>query len=244
MKNQEVLEFFEDGIDDFSQLNKQDNTLSDEKLGEDINVVSSTSGFNEIFKGISQTTQTNYSSVCFENEYKSRETDPCSRLLSLKTELNDCIKEIDDFVDVFKTNNFILAKENLPKVYEDIKLYKTKIDSFIDYNIFNNKESTDRSHSNEINDSQSSANPKQLTSLNEHNDILTKGLIAKLKIIEDEFTNNNNKNNLESVQYQILASPENEIQTLGCRLNSLDTEISNLERSIGDWSLVSLYLCN
>ena len=44
------------------------------------------------------------------------------------------------------------------------------------------------------------------------------------------------------IQYQIIASPEEEIETLESKLNELDSEISNLENTIGNWSLVSRLL--
>ena len=240
MKTDEVLEFYDDTVENFDSLNNKFRETSDwinpkMNLLDNIELNKNNLKPDDIFKLLS-INDSNNSEITFENKYICRETDPLLRINGIKSELTDCIKEIDLFVDLFKTNNFIVSKENLPKVYEDIKLYKSKLDSFLNYKVFESKQKNDESGSIH-NESNISLSEVKLKSLNESNDILTKNLIEKVKIIEENMQTS--KDDSMTVQYKIYASPEFELETLSGKLNNLDLELTNLERIIGDWSLVS-----
>lgn len=229
--------FYEEGIDNFDTLNEKYRNTYDwikediTKRTNDVEIETNTMTPKEIFK-MMLVPKENKSEIEYETEYKSRETNPINRMNSLKVDLIECEKEINSFVECFKSNSFILNKENIVDVYEEIKLYKSKLDSFIDYKVFSNKDESDQENSKN-----SIKNEKNFKSLNEYNSILTNNIISRVKMIEEEIQNTGKSNSC--VQYELLVSPEFEIETLTERLTNIDMEITQLERTIGDWSLVS-----
>lgn len=246
----EILEFNDDGVDDFNQLNCIYRDTYDWINNSDFNVTKQESSLEinknivdpkEIFKLLNLPDKSKDHKLDFEVEYVSRKTEPNSRLLTLKHELRDCINEIDDYVETFKSNSYIISQDSLPKLYEDIKAYKSKVDSFIDYKIFektaNDKIEEDGSASFN-DDSKASTSKQELNSINQKNEILTKTLISKVKLIEQQLVETKDSN--LNIKYEIISSPENDIESLASKLNNLDTQISNLERTIGEWSLVSI----
>lgn len=201
---------------------------------------------DEAFKLLTSIPNERYeNNFAVHNEYSSRMVDPLARLMGLRHELAECKKEIDLYVDNYNDNSYLINSQNISNIYDDIKLYKTKLDSFVNYKVFEDRNSYEdlncndnNKANNNLSHSKSSTNNNNYNSLSKRNDILANDLLSKIKIMEEQMLTS--KDNKDSIEYQIIASPEEEIETLETKLNELDSEISNLENTIGEWSLVRI----
>ncbi len=176
--------------------------------------------------------------ISFVPEYQQRETDPYQRILNLKKELIETKIKIDEYAQRFHDNQFIKQTENLNKVIEELDLYKTKIDAFINYDIFNHlfDDESDLSY-----DSDKSTTPKvEYQSLFDKYNRLTENLLSQIKLNENDIINNNFGD--LNVKYEIFANPEMHINTLINRLNELEGLINDLEKNIGNWHIVLIII--
>lgn len=160
--------------------------------------------------------------------------------MNLKSELIQTKDKIDEYAEKFKNNEFIKETYNLAKVMEELETYKSKVDAFINYDIFNNihnpdflesEGDADKSNSN----NSSSDNIKNFTSNFEKYNRITENLLNIIKASQDDVING--KETFE-VTYEILANPEKEIDNLTERINEMEDLINNLERTIGNWAIV------
>ena len=86
-----------------------------------------------------------------ENEYIPKKTDPYKRILELKVELIENKALIDSMVNKFNDTSIIQNTNNYSELFSNININKKKIDAFIDYDLFNNRNEDD-SNNKEKND--------------------------------------------------------------------------------------------
>lgn len=276
LENIEVYEFNDDAVETFDDLNKkyrdtydwiyETNKDFNKTNSEEVVIESETPTPYEVFKILSIPEGKNESKVELNSAYLSQETDPFARLLSLKHELADCKKEIDDYAELFKQNSFVQTKNNFSSLHEQINLYKAKIDAFIDYGIFNSlkEDSSVISERNEIeedNDNSKNDNSmnnskidgsivKKYSSNYDKNNVIISSLISKIKEIQNNLSNENNGNanedNKESekrtVTYEVIGNSVNQVGVISAKIGQLETAINELQKVIGDWNIVSLLL--
>lgn len=214
----------------------------------------------KIFDIINNPDPKNESQVSFSRKYVPGVSDPIERLLSLKHELSDCKNEIDEFTEIFKGNQFINSN-NFSDVHNEINLYKSKLDAFIDYDVFNSlKSGQDKSilsesgHSgsnnenNESNDNKSinsDVNTEKFISNYEKNTILMNSLKSYIKFLEEDFKENTFNQTIKYedsqkvVSYEIIANPEQQINSISSKVNELESKLNYLNKLIGEWSIVS-----
>jgi hypothetical protein len=176
--------------------------------------------------------------ISFYTEYKEKETDPFQRIINLKKELIETKLKIDEYAERFNDNSFIKQTDNLNTVVEELDMYKSKIDAFINYDIFNHLYD-DEEKSFDSNDNNSKNNTEtrtQFYSLFDKYNRLTENLLSQIKGSENDVINNNYGD--MNIKYEIIANPEMQIDTLINRLNELEDLINNLERAIGSWHIV------
>ena len=164
-----------------------------------------------------------------ENEYIPKKTDPYKRILELKVELIENKALIDSMVNKFNDTSIIQNTNNYSELFSNININKKKIDAFIDYDLFNNRNEDD-SNNKEKNDE----NNEKLYSLYDKYDRLSDNLLMKIKDIENNIINENNHNEIE---YKIESNPSNNLNVLINSLNELEELISDLEKKIGNWDL-------
>jgi len=152
-------------------------------------------------------------------------------------------EKIDDYAEKFKNNNFIKESYNLGKVMEELEIYKSKVDAFVNFELFNNihnpdylenEESLDKSTSN----NSSRDNIKNFSSNFEKYTRLTENLLSVIKASENDVINGQEKYDFT---YEIFANPEKEIDNLTERINVMEDLINNLERVVGNWAIVNHY---
>lgn len=214
----------------------------------------------KIFDIINKPDPKNESQISFSRKYVPGVSDPIERLLSLKHELSDCKNEIDEFTEIFKGNQFINSN-NFSDVHNEINLYKSKLDAFIDYDVFNSlKSGQDKSilsesgHSgsnnenNESNDNKSinsDVNTEKFISNYEKNTILMNSLKSYIKFLEEDFKENafsqtkKYEDSQKVVSYEIIANPEQQINSISSKVNELESKLNYLNKLIGEWSIVS-----
>lgn len=214
----------------------------------------------KIFDIINKPDPKNESQISFSRKYVPGVSDPIERLLSLKHELSDCKNEIDEFTEIFKGNQFINSN-NFSDVHNEINLYKSKLDAFIDYDVFNSlKSGQDKSilsesgHSgsnNENNESNynksinSDVNTEKFISNYEKNTILMNSLKSYIKFLEEDFKENafsqtkKYEDSQKVVSYEIIANPEQQINSISSKVNELESKLNYLNKLIGEWSIVS-----
>lgn len=215
---------------------------------------------SKIFEIISKPDLKNESNVSFSRAYKPGVSDPIERLLSLKHELTDCKNEIDEYTEIFKKNQFINTN-NFADIHKEINLYKAKLDAFIDYDVYNslksgndksiNSESGQSGSNNDNNDSidnksiNSEANAEKYISNYDKNTILMNSLKSYIKSLEEDFKENSltqSKTYDESqkvVSYEVIANPEQQINSIASKVNELESKLNYLNKLIGEWSIVS-----
>lgn len=186
-------------------------------------------------------------SISFDVEYKERETDPYQRILNLKKELIDAKLKIDEYAEKFNDNTFIKESDNFNKVFDELDLYKSKIDAFINYEIFNKlhedededeDENSQKDKSESNNNSVITDNKQEFVSVFEKYNRITQNLLSIVKMNENDILNNNFGD--VNVKYEICSNPEMQIETLMNRLSELEDMVTTLERSIGNWNLVCI----
>lgn len=123
---------------------------------------------------------------------------------------------------------------------EELDLYKTKIDAFIDYDIFNNINNPNYFENEEVSndDSVSSNSVKKFSSNFEKYNRMTENLLNIIKTSENDVIQDLGKYDFT---YEIFANPEKEVDNLTGRINELEDQINNLERTIGNWAIVNLF---
>jgi hypothetical protein len=173
-----------------------------------------------------------------------RETDPYQRILNIKQELISTKEKIDEHAEKFKDNIYIKETDNLSKVLEELDLYKTKIDAFVNYDMFNKigmtnttEEGSEKSDSGNENNSIIVKN--EFFSVFDKYNRITENLISQIKLTENDLINKNWQD--LNVKYEIYANPEMQMENLLNRITELEDMITNLERTIGNWSLVNLF---
>ncbi len=161
--------------------------------------------------------------------------------MNLKSEMIQTKEIIDDYADKFKSNEFIKETYNLGKVMDELEMYKSKVDAFINYDIFNNIHNPDFLESEgELDKSTTSNNSskdniKTFTSNFDKYNRITENLLSIIKASQNDVINGQDK---YAFTYEILANPEKEIDNLTERINETEDIINNLERTIGNWSIV------
>lgn len=113
-------------------------------------------------------------------------------------------------------------------------MYKTKIDSFINYNFFNNTIDKDSKSDSPNNEGLKST----ISSSSEKYNRIAENFISQIKMSQDDVLNNK-KTDLD-IQYEIVSNPEIVMENLTNRVNELEEMMSNLERSIGNWNIVTI----
>ena len=256
----ETFEFNEDTVENFDDLNNKyrDNYdwineiktegkdkkekvegEGEEEADEEVEVNKEELAPREVFKILTTPMERNEDKLEISGRYFSKQTDPFQRLIALKHELGECKKEIDEYAEAFKGNEFVLSKEDFSKVYDEINTYKSKVDAFIDYNIYNGlkKNESDSEVENTNNES---------SSLFEKNNILISSLITNIKNIDEEIKNNilngskaNSNEGIKSVSYEVVALQENQLNLISSKISELESGVNMLEKILGDWSLVS-----
>jgi hypothetical protein len=177
-----------------------------------------------------------------EFEYRQRETDPYQRILNLKEELISTKQKIDEHAERFKDNVFISETENFSTVLEELDLYKTKIDAFLNYDMFsklgdlNESEEADDEEGKSQAASVASKSSSEFFSIFEKYNRITENLISQIKLAENDFINKNHQD--LNVKYEILANPEMQMENLLNRITELEDMINNLERTLGNWNIV------
>lgn len=123
---------------------------------------------------------------------------------------------------------------------EELDLYKTKIDAFIDYDIFNNINNPNYFENEEVSndDSVSSNSVKKFSSNFEKYNRMTENLLNIIKTSENDVIQDLGKYDFT---YEIFANPEKEVDNLTGRINELEDQINNLERTIGNWAIVNIF---
>ena len=114
-------------------------------------------------------------------------------------------------------------------------MYKSKIDSFINYNFFNNTIDKDTKSDFLNNEGSKSA----ISSSSEKYNRITENFISQIKMSQDDVLNNK-KTDLD-IHYEIVSNPEIVMENLTNRVNELEEMMSNLERSIGNWNIVTIF---
>jgi hypothetical protein len=174
-------------------------------------------------------------------EYRQRETDPYLRILNLKEELITAKKQIDEYAERFKDNTFIKETDNLSLVLEELDLYKTKIDAFLNYDLFNKSSKmveSDEEGSQKSNSANNSAIMKnEFNSLFEKYNRISDNLISQIKSAENGIINNQSEN--FHIKYEIVANPDLTIEHLTNKIAELEDKINYLEKAIGNWSIVN-----
>lgn len=268
----EVYEFVEDTVENFDQMNDKFRNnydwimKSDKDFSKEVNEVKVENQVptpNEVFKILSAPDKQNEKEVKLTGKYISQHSDPYERLTALKHELADCKKDIDEYAELFKNNDFINNKNNFSELHEEINLYKAKVDAFIDYNIFNslkanNSVISEKSENKEDNsvDIKNEEN-KKYTSNYDKNNIIINSLISQIKNLQENYyedvlnsdkSNNKTKGNEENftrnVSYEIIANPENQVNIISSKIGELESQINQLQKIIGEWSLVRIILFN
>lgn len=165
--------------------------------------------------------------------------------MNLKSEMIQTKEKIDEYADKFKNNEFIKETYNLSKVMEELEIYKSKIDAFINYDIYNNIHNPDFLEAEDIadksvsNNSVSKDNIKNFSSNFEKYNRITENLLSIIKASENDVINGQEK---FSFSYEIFANPEKEIDNLTERINEMEDLINNLERTIGNWAIVIILI--
>jgi len=161
--------------------------------------------------------------------------------MNLKSEFIQTKDKIDDYADKFKNNEFIKETYNLGKVMEDLEIYKSKVDAFINYDIFNNMHNPnflesegDLDKSNSCNSSKE--NIKNFSSNFEKYNRITENLLNIIKASQNDVINGHENFDFT---YEIMANPEKEIDNLNERISEMEDLINNLERKIGNWAIVT-----
>jgi hypothetical protein len=120
-----------------------------------------------------------------------------------------------------------------------MELYKTKIDAFINFDIFNNRNNHDYLEEGENLEEASSENSKDdkknfSSNFDKYNRI-TENLLNIIKNSENDTIAGIGKH---SIVYEVFSNPEKELDNLGERISELDEYLNNIERMIGNWSNV------
>lgn len=148
----------------------------------------------EAFKKLSKPTkQSNYScklvneTLAYDNSYKQFETDPLERISNIKNEIVSLKKAIDDYAEQvtqtlikFSNNEFVKEGDNLPQVFQDLEVYKSKIDAFVNYELL--ADQTDNDSEKSDNESEKSAKKQEFHSLFEKYHRMTENLISQVKV--------------------------------------------------------------
>jgi hypothetical protein len=229
MNEPEYYECKDDAIDNFDTLNDVYRNTTD-WIGVDMNTqeiqkedLDPLVAFKNLYLPNNNLDEISY------DEY-NKDNDPYNRICNLKYELIDCKTKIDEYADKFNDNSFIKECNNISNVLEELEVYKRKIDAFVDYKIFNNEESD---------------NEDNIPSKNEFNSIfdkynmITDNLISQIKHSQNDVLTNNT--NTMNIKYEILANPEMQMESLIERISELEVILSDLEKNIGTWDIVSIF---
>jgi hypothetical protein len=239
MENYPEREFFEgsneDAVENFDILNHKNNLEERNKVvSEDIN--DKETNIISAYKMLIQPSDLILENLSGEYEYKQRETDPYQRILTLKEELLTVKDQIDEYVEKFKDNKFLRETDNFDNVLEELDLYKTKIDAFINYDVFNNLDNLKNADEDDSASSNSSTK-NEFYSLFEKYNRITENLISQIKLSENDVINQNSRD--INIKYEIYANPEMQMENLLNRITELEDLVTNLERTIGNWNIVS-----
>jgi hypothetical protein len=167
----------------------------------------------------------------FEVEYKEGSTDPYQRICNLKYEIIDCKTKIDSYAQNFNNNDFLKESQNIGKVLEELDLYKSKLDAFINYNVYN-KTADDSQSGDEL-------DTKDFKSIFDKYNRLTENLITHVKQNEKDILNNNF--NDFNIKYEICSNPQMQMENLIERVGELEEMLNNLENNIGNWDIVKYF---
>ena len=111
-----------------------------------------------------------------------------------------------------------------------------KIDAFINFDIFNNRNNFDYLEEGENQQGRNSENSKDdiknfSSNFDKYNRI-TENLLNIIKNAENDTIEGLAKH---SIVYEVISNPEKELDNLGERISELDEVLNNIERMIGNW---------
>jgi hypothetical protein len=172
----------------------------------------------------------------YDTEYKEKSTDPFQRIKNLKYELIACKSKIDDYAEKFNDNEYFKQNQNINKVLEELEIYKSKIDAFVDYNLFNNPGISDDNSEDHSNNGSMVVNKSEFTSIFEKYNRITDNLISIIKQYENDILNNNVAN--VNIKYEICSNPQIQMESLIERVGELEEKLSTLEKNLGNWDIV------
>ncbi len=105
----------------------------------------------------------------------------------MKNEIIEVKKLIDDYADQviynlnqFSSNEFVKECDNLPQVFRDLEVYKSKIDAFVNYDLFKDENGNESDKSDSV--SNKSVRVKEFNSLFEKYHRVTENLISQVKV--------------------------------------------------------------
>jgi hypothetical protein len=84
-------------------------------------------------------------------------------------------------INQYSNNEFVKECDNLPQVFKDLEVYKSKIDAFVNYELFSDQTGNDSEKSNI---SEKSAKVKEFNSLFEKYHRMTENLISQVKVTQ------------------------------------------------------------
>lgn len=234
-------------------LNKEEPVEETEKDHEEdkgeVNIDSNKPLALDVFKILSTPDEKLDSCVKIVGEYKEKRTDPFERLVALKHELSECKKEIDEYAEIFKGNEFVHQKNDFSHLHEEISLYKSKVDAFIDYNIYNSLKEEQEKDEKEEGSVNTDNNTQKFLSNYEKNNVLMSSIISQIKALDEDMVNNiisgkNEKSEgvIQTVNYEIVAAPESDINEISSKITDLESDINKLSKLIGEWSMVRFWI--
>lgn len=165
--------------------------------------------------------------VSYYDEYNSLETDPYGRLLNLKQELIQCKNEMDVYASKYKNYNLIRETDEYTKAFEEVDIYKSKLDAIINYkDLFNeNNENTENF---------------DLKSNYERYKDISENLISQIKSNENDILTNQNNDNNYNIKYELFANSDAEIDNISKTIDELEELVTKTENDIGDWANVNI----
>ena len=110
--------------------------------------------------------------------------------------------------------------QNINKVLEELEIYKSKIDAFVDYNLFNNPGMSDDNSEGHSSNGSLEVNKSEFTSIFEKYNRITDNLISIIKQYENDVLNNNVSN--VNIKYEICSNPQIQMESLIERVGELD----------------------
>lgn len=206
-----------------------------------------------------------------EDEYVPKSTDMFKRLLQLKEDLMTTKKEIDSAVDKYNDNTMLKDVNAYSQMMDCFYNNKHTIDAFINYDVYNAREDGSISDSNDDDDGDTDNTKPTSTNVNEHSssattttttptvyslyeryERLTENLLTRIKHLEKDITSSTTTNTVNAVneqqqqqqpcvKYNIHSLPNSTSDAMLTRLTHLETQLTQLEKHIGNWDMFKMH---